>query len=323
MAKPLIYCGRATHKLGTAVVRELRNSLGDLDVELFADEELWFRVEDFEEVPGRDVFIIQSTPKYAPTSYFDMWGIMDAVRRQNPRRLVVVMPYMGFSRQEKDLFGGEAVMADLMARFIVTAGADEVILCDPHAGIIKQFFSLPEHLCRKFSIDSSIPHTIPVQVIDANPLFQRVLQERSLTNYVVVTPDAGGKDVANRLARSLDLPLVIAHKHRPGPDEAKSEGVEGDVRGKKAVIREDIISTAGTIIATVRELMKAGASEVIILATHGVLAGGAVQKLKREEAITEVWITDSIYLPWEKRIDKIKIVSLAPAIAKIIQKMAA
>lgn len=302
---PIVFCGRATFKLATAVCKELNTELENIDIEDFSDEEPWYRVLNREKIKKQTVFIIQSTSQKAPITYFDLFGIMDAVRRQNPKKLVVIMPFMGFRRQERDKDGGEAVMAELMAQIIVKAGATDVVLVDPHA---------PEQMKRFFA-------EINLQIIDANPVFAEIIAKEEWADCVVITPDDGRKHTTSCFAEMLGLPLTEASKSRSEHDEATSEGIKGDVKNKIVIIREDEISTGGTIIGTVKELIKNGAREIIIMATHGVLTGGAVQKLKRIKEISQIYITDSVYLPWEKRIDKIKILSLAPLLAKTIKEI--
>lgn len=302
--EPRIFCGRATHKLAKAVCGQLGVFLGDLDIEIFADQEPWYRVPSEQGLKGQNVFVIQSTSEPAQITYFDLFGIMDAVRRQKPKKLVVIMPFFGFRRQERDQSGGEAVMAELMARFIVNAGSTHVVLCDLHSPVVKKYFN-----------------DVDVRVIDPNPVFWEVLKDKDLSDYVVLTPDLGREDVASQFARHFNLSLVEARKSRPNHDQVKSHGIKGNVKGKRVIIREDEISTAGTIIETTREAIKKGAREVVVMATHGVAAGGAIQKLKRIREIAKIYITDSIYFPWEKRIEKIEVLSLDSLIAKAVQKI--
>jgi len=305
---PLIYSGRASISLAKSVRDELGVTLGSLRIKKFADSEPWFRVEDYKKIPGRNVYIIQSTSEYAPTTYFDLFGIMNAVQRQSPKRLVVVMPFMGFRRQERDVNGGEAVMAELMARFIIEAGATDVVLCDPHAPAIVQFFE----------------KKIRVHLVDPNPIFAAALAEEDLSEYVVLTPDSGRETAARVLSRLLGVPLASAKKMRPAHDKSESLGIENSqsVRGKKVIIREDEVSTAGTVGNTGKDIKEAGGLAITIMATHAVLVGESVWNITDSADISKLYVTDSIYLPWEKREEgKIIVLSLAPAIAKIIREI--
>lgn len=301
-----IYCGRTSHKLAREVCHLLGVSLADLDIECFADKEPWYCISDHKKISGKKVFIIQSTSEYAPETYFDLWGIMHAIKRCRPKNLVVIMPFMGFRRQERDRDGGEAVMAELMGKFTVAAGATHIVLCEPHAPILKKYFKPAK-----------------VIVIDPNPVFKQVLKGKKLSNYLVLSPDTGRGDMASQFAKSLSITAIKASKSRTGHDQVESCGIDGHVnlKGKTVIIREDEISTGGTIVSTTEKLKKAGATNVIVMATHGVLAGGAVQKLKKVDDISKIYITDSIYLPWEKMIDKIEVLSIAPLIAKVIKQI--
>lgn len=304
---PIIYTGRATYKLVTKMGDVLGTHRRDeLDIRRFSDQEPWYSIgESYKDVPGRDVFVVQSTSVFAPTNYFDLWAILWAVKDYNPRKLVAVMPFMGFRRQERRVESGEAVMLSLMAKFVETAGATDVVLVEPHC----------EEKIRKY-------FSIPVHVIDANPLFAEALASGGLFNCAVVTPDAGREGTASRFAGMLDLPLVVCGKGRPAHNVAQSNGlVAGDVRGKRIIMRDDELDTLGTAETTVNELERAGAVEVWLIASHAVLSGPATQRLKKSKLITRVIVTDTIYLPWEKRLNKIEVVSVAPLLAEKIREI--
>jgi len=304
--KPLVFCGRASFKLARNICELLGVSLSDLDIMSFADGEPWYRVVNGEQIKGRHVVIVQSTPEYAPKTYFDLWGIMKSIKRYSPRRMTVVMPFMGFRRQERDKEGGEAVMAEMVAEVTVQMGATDVILCDPHAPVLAEYFTKAGAITK---------------VISGNQVFSELMLHRDLTDHKVFTPDVGREDEATELAQLLGLDLLIGKKLRFDFDKSKSEGLEGDARDQMIIIREDEISTGGTMINACKELKDAGAIGAIILATHGVFAAGSVQKMKRIDFIQEIWITDSIYLPWEKRIKKIKIKSIAHVLARAVKEI--
>lgn len=306
--QPIIYCGRASYKLATDICEQVKTSLSDIDIEKFADAEPWYRIMNTAAIAGNTVFFIQSTSEFAPATYFDLWGPLHAIRKCKPARIVVIMPFMGFRRQERDCSGGEAVMAELVANFTVKAGATDVVLCDPHAPVTVEYFE--EAGAR-------------VRVIEANEIFADIARQRDLRNCLALSPDVGRSDMTCKFADLLGIPVVKILKKRPEHDISESEGIDGDLTGKTVIIREDEISTAGTIAATNKEVERAGGKEIVVMATHGVLAGGAIQKLKKAELISEVWTTDTIYLPWEKRIPKIHQVSIVPIIAKEILEILA
>lgn len=324
MSGPLIISGRESYRLAKEVAGLLGLSLAPRSITPFADFEFWYRLKKPVEFRGSDCFLIQSTPAPLNKTFFDLIGLMNAIKRQKPKKLTAFLPFCAGRRQEKEMVPGEAVMAQQLAEIIYCAGADEVVLCDPHAEITQNFFALPGHLYEKLGLDPSIPHTIPVQIIDANPLFLEALRNLDLTDYVVVTPDKGRLDCASRFAELAGLPLIQGFKLRPGRDEAITNEFQEGLRGKRAIIREDEISTAGTIRATVTELKRAGVVEVIVMATHGVLAGGAVTLLEDLDLITKVFITNTIFQDWEKCLEeKIFELSIAPLIAENIRRSSA
>jgi len=306
--RPLVFSGEASFKLAKDICIQLSTdeekvTVGDLDIMTFADGEPWYKVINAENIVGRHVVLIQSTSSPVQNTYFDLWGIMNAIKQFNPSKLTIVMPFMGFRRQERDKEGGEALMAKMVAEFTVQAGATNVILCNPHAPVLVDFF---------------IKAGANVKIIDGNDIFSSLMLSRDLSNHKVYTPDAGREDEASKLAEILGLGLLIGDKDRFAIDKSKSKGFNGDASDQKIIIREDEISTGGTLINSCQDLSQAGAVGAIILATHGVFAPGAIQKLKKMDFIKEIWITDSIYLPWKKRIDKIKVISIAEQVAKTI-----
>ena len=308
MKKPLIYCGRANKKLADEICRLMSIDLGDLDIEKFADGEPWYRIADYEKIGSSDMAcVVQSTSEFAPLTYFDLLGPLYALRQLNPRKLVAVMPFMGFRRQERNHEGGEAVMAKLMAGLIAAAGATDVILCDIHNPCILEYFR--EAGVRPYEVN-------------ANPLFVKEFVGIDLNDYVVMAPDKGRYETAAQFAKALNIPLLGATKNRPEHDIAKIMPIDGNLKGKHVILRDDEISTAGTISSSAGKAEELGALDMTIAVTHGVLAGGAIQKLKRRPFIVKVITTDSIYLTWEKRIPKIRVVSTAPLIADIISQIA-
>ena len=306
---PIIYCTPRSKRLADGICRELRVSLGDLDKEHFADLEPWVRIVDHERIQKNDtVFVVGSTEPPVTETYFDLFAAGWAIKKRKPRRLVAVMPFMGFRRQERDKEGGEAIMAELVPHLIHAAGFTDVILCDIHHLVILKFF-------RKAGVK---PYHI-----GANPIFASALAGRDLANYVVVTPDRGRHETAKELARMLRLPLVCVRKGRPGHDVSKVKYVHGDLRKKHVLLRDDEISTAGTTANTAKEARLRGALSTTPMPTHGVLSGGAIQRLKREPGIREVILTDTVYVPWDKRIDKIRTISVAPIVASVMRAICA
>jgi ribose-phosphate pyrophosphokinase len=306
----IVYSGRASISLAKSVAKELGIRLGKFRIKKFADSEPWFCVYDGKKVTGKNVYIIQPTSEYAPTTYFDLFGMIDALKRQKPKRIVIVMTFMGFRRQERAVKKGEAIMADLMAKFIATAGATDVILCDPHSPKTVGYF-------KKYGVK--------VHLIDPNPIFANKLANTDLSKCAVMNPDKGRKTAARELAKLLNLPLVSAKKKRPAHDQAQCTGIKTrrSLRGLTIIIREDEVSTARTMVHTVEKLIQAGVKSVIIVATHAVLVAESIWDISAVKKIRKIYFTDSIYLFWEKREDKFVILPLGPAIADLIRKLEA
>ncbi len=303
--KPIIFSGRASYKLAKTVCELLGLKLGDLVIQEFADAEPYFKIENPQDLESKDVFVIQTTSEPVARNYFDLIGILGAAREYHPQKIVAVLPFMGFRRQERAVEPGEAIMAKQMAKIIQTAGATEVILCDPHYSGIGDFFD------------------IPVRILNTNPLFIDHLKWNieNIKECAVATPDSGRKGMAADFAERLGVSLIEGVKLRPDHDQSKAIGLEGDCLGRYVLIREDEINTARTIKETVHLLKQKGAKKISIVCTHAVLSGGAIQVIKSAEDLEKVWVSDTIYLPWEKRIDKIEVVSVAPLFAEEIKKI--
>ena len=300
-----IYTGRESNKLTADVCRTLNMARGKAYIKEFADAEPWFKIRDFDQVSEGDVVaVVNATANPAIKSYFDLWGLLWPLKQRKPSRLIAVMPFMGFRRQERDESGGEAVMDELMARFIAAAGATDVVLCDIHN----------EKILDDFKKVGANPYHL-----DPDPLFIDRLRGRTLTNWKVVRPDKGSEARASRLAAALNLPLVKVEKFHPEHDKTEVNGIDGDVKGCHLIYRDDEIATAGTLMATADSAEARGAIDMTIMCTHGVLSGNAIHKIADRSFIRTVFITDSIYLPWEKRDDeKIHVLSLAPMIGNTI-----
>jgi ribose-phosphate pyrophosphokinase len=216
--------------------------------------------------------------------------------------VTAVVPYYGYARHERKTSPREPIAAKLLANFITLAGADRVLLLDLHAEAIEGFFDVPtDHLT-------------------ANRIMAEHLRSRNLPNLTVVAPDAGGAKRAEAVANLLGAPIVFVYKRRPDDEQTEILQVAGDVAGRDCVVVEDIISTGGTMSDVARALHKQGANRVLIAATHGVLTGGAIDKL-RDARVEEVVVTDSVRLPPEKRVAPIRVLSVAPLLAEAIVRV--
>ena len=292
-----IFSGNANPKLADEICQYLGVPLGDSAVGQFSDGEIWVRIN--ENVRGADVFVIQPTCWPVNENIMELLIMIDALRRASARRITAVIPYYGYARQDRKTRGREPITAKLIANLITAAGARRVLTIDLHAGQIQGFFD------------------IPVDHLPAGPLLAQHLTARGLKEIVVVSPDVGGVVRARELARLVDAPLAVIDKRRPEPNVTEVMDIIGPVKDKVAVMVDDIIDTAGTITKGAEALREWGAREVYVLCTHPVFSGPAVEKLATP-AIKEIFVTNTIPIPPEKMLDKIKVVSVAPLLGEVI-----
>lgn len=299
-----IFAGSSNHELALKICEKLGQPLGQLTISHFADGEINVRVE--ETVRGKDVYFIQSTSNPVNDHLMEALIVMDALRRASAHTINFVLPYYGYARQDRKNRGREPITAKLVANLIEAAGADRVITVDLHAGQIQGYFD------------------IPVDHFTAGPIlaqyFEPMVTEETRDEYVVVSPDLGGVTRARRLADILDLPIAIIEKSRPAPNESEVMNIIGKVRDKHCIIIDDMIDTAGTITNAADSLVDKGAKDVYICATHGVLSRNAVERIENSR-VKACILTDTIYLPEEKRSDKIKVMTVAKIIAEAIRRI--
>jgi ribose-phosphate pyrophosphokinase len=294
-----IISGTANKPLAEEVAKKLKVKLTDTDIKKFNDGEIYARI--LQSVRGSDVYVIQPTCRDANQNLMELLIIIDALKRASPARITAVVPYFGYARQDKKIKPREPITAKLVTRMIEIAGANRVIMFDLHSAQIQGYFDIPS------------------DNLDLLPIFAEYITKKKLKDLVVVAPDVGGTIRTRLLAKVLNAPLAIIDKRRPKPGVAEVEHVVGDVKGKTAVIIDDIIDTAGTIAEASKILKKFGAKEIYVFATHAVLSGPAVERLQ-EAPIEEVILTNTIPLPKEKKIDKIKIISVAGLLAETIKR---
>lgn len=294
-----VFTGNANPTLAKSVAEELGMPLGNILVSRFSDGEV--RIQIHENVRGADVFIIQPTCPPVNENLMELLVMIDAFKRASAARVVAVIPYYGYARQDRKVRPREPISAKLVANLLTVAGADRILSIDLHAGQIQGFFD------------------IPVDNIPAGPLLARYLRGKGLTGeeVVVVSPDVGGVERANLFARMVQGGLAIFAKHRPDANKSEMVAIIGNVKGKKVVLVDDIVDTAGTITQAAVALMEGGALEVYACCTHPVLSGQAIERLKKSP-IKELVVTDSIPLPKEKQFEGLKVLSIAPLLAKAI-----
>ncbi|MEX2103851.1 MAG: ribose-phosphate diphosphokinase [Bacilli bacterium] len=271
--------------------------LGDSQVIHFSDGEIQIRLN--ESVRGSDVFVIQSTSAPVNDNLMELLIMVDALKRASAKSINVVIPYYGYARQDRKARARDPITAKLVANLIETAGAHRVITMDLHATQIQGFFDIP------------VDHLLAV------PILAEYFKQKDLKNIVVVSPDHGGVTRARKLAERLVAPLAIIDKRRPEPNVSEVMNIIGNIEGKTAIIIDDIIDTAGTMTLAANALIESGAVEVYACSTHPVLSGPAIERIKHSN-ISEMIVTNSIYLDESKQMEKIRILSVAPLIAEAI-----
>jgi ribose-phosphate pyrophosphokinase len=298
-----LVAGNSNRPLAEEISAALKLSLTKGVVKRFADMEVFVEVQ--ENVRGEDVFVIQSTSFPANDNLMELLILVDALKRASARRITAVMPYFGYARQDRKPGPRTPISAKLVANLIERAGVDRVMTLDLHAGQIQGFFD------------------IPTDNLFAAPVMVRDIQERyDLSNLVVVSPDVGGVVRARGLAKRINVPIAICDKRRERAGESEVMNVIGDVRGKGCVLIDDIVDSGGTLVNAANALLTEGATEVSAYITHGVLSGGAVDKITRSSLKTLV-ISDSIQ-PTEvvRSARNIRVLSIAPLLAEAIARTA-
>ncbi len=295
-----IYHGNANPDLARKIARYLGVELGVAEVFQFANENIFVKILD--NVREKDVFLVQPTNYPVNQSIMELLIMIDAFKRASAGRITAVVPYYAYGRSDKKDQPRVPITARLIADMITVAGADRVLTMDLHQGQIQGFFN------------------IPVDELTAVHMLSNYFVHKHLEDLVVVT-DLGFAKRARAFAELLDAPLAIIEKRRVGNlDRAELMNVIGDVHGKRAIIVDDEVDTAGTLIEIVRALEREGVTEIYACATHGVLSDPAINRIK-DSSLTEVVLTDSIPLPPAKRIAKITTLSVAPLIGEAIKRI--
>ncbi len=299
-----VFAGPGNTELATAVAQWLGVPLGKMFYSQFADGESYVRFE--ESVRGADVYFIQPTCPPVDTNLVVLLEALDALRRASAGRITPVIPYYGYARQEKKTLPREAITARLVADMLTMAGANRVMCLDLHADAIQGFFAVP------------VDHLTAVNLfID---YFSMKIQN-GLDNVVVVSPDEGRVKKVRKVIQALGAPLAVGYKHHPEHQETEVTHLAGDVKDRIPIIVEDMITTGGSIVQAVDALLAHGCKpEIYIAATHGILAGNAIERLCGRPEISEIVITDSVPLLPERRHPKIKVLSVAPLFGEAISR---
>ncbi|MFL2113002.1 ribose-phosphate diphosphokinase [Latilactobacillus curvatus] len=296
-----IFALNSNKPLAEKIAAEVGVPLGKSSVKRFSDGEIQINIE--ESIRGDEIFIIQSTSAPVNDNLMEIMIMIDALRRASAKTINVVLPYYGYARQDRKARSREPITAKLVANMLTMAGANRILALDLHAVQIQGFFD------------------IPVDHLMGAPLLADYFLSKDLAeNAVVVSPDHGGVTRARKLADFLKTPIAIIDKRRPRPNVSEVMNIIGNVNGKRAIIIDDMIDTAGTITLAAQALKDAGATEVFACCTHPVLSGPAIQRIE-DSVIKQMIVTDSINLPKEKLIDKMVQVSVGPLIGDAIKRI--
>jgi ribose-phosphate pyrophosphokinase len=296
-----IFSGNATRGLSDDICRYVDIAPGRCEVTRFSDGESY--VEIRENVRGVNCFVVQSTSTPVNHNLMELLIMIDALKRASAGSIIAVLPYFGYARQDRKVKPRTPISAKLVADLISAAGANRALSMDLHAGQIQGFFN------------------IPFDHIYAMPVFMEPLRARFSSDAVVVSPDAGGVERARAYSKRLNSSLAIIDKRRSGPNVSEVMHLIGDVKGRDAIIVDDMIDTAGTLAQAARAVMEHGARSVSACATHGVLSGPALQRIE-ESPLSEVYITDTIP-PVEaaKQSKKIKIITVARLLGEALKRI--
>ena len=301
--KVCLFSGNANPELARDIAAYLETPLGKIKVQRFSDGETFIEIN--ENVRGVDAFVIQPTSSPVNDHVMELLIIADTLRRASAATVTAVIPYYGYARQDRKVAPRTPISAKLVADLIESSGVDRVVSIDLHAGQIQGFFNIPfDHLY-------------------ATPVFRDVLKLAGLrgSDVVIVSPDAGGVERARIYSKMLDCSLAIIDKRRESANVSQVLHLIGDVAGKRAILVDDIIDTAGTLCNAAAAVLERGATEVFAVATHGVLSGPAIERINGS-VIRKIWVTNSI--PQEDRMarcDRLNVVSLGPLLAEAVKRI--
>ncbi len=300
----MVFAGRASRVLGESIADKLGMDLGDVTLKTFANGEIYVRFE--ESIRGADVFLVQSTCRPVNEALMELLIMIDAAKLASAHRINAVIPWYGYSRQDKKSAPREPITAKLVAEMLQAAGVDRLLTMDLHAGQVQGFFR------------------IPVDHMTAIPLLVEHFEERrragELDNVVVVSPDAGRAKLANHVAEKLGANLAVLTKQRPEHNAAEVTLLVGDVEGRDAILIDDMIDTAGTLVAGADTIRAAGARRVYAAAVHGLFSPPALARLAAS-SIEEIVVTDTVPLAPDAPTDLIKVVSVARILADSVHNV--
>jgi len=296
----MLFTGTANPELGREISRHLQVELGQVQLSRFADSEIYVRF--LESVRGAHVFVIQSLCQPVNDSLMELLIMMDALKRASAGTVSAVIPYYGYSRQDKKTLAREAITAKLVADLLVVAGADRVLTMDLHAGQIQGYFD------------------VPVDHLTALPILAEYFKGKDLKDVVVVSPDVGRVKTTKKLADAMNADMAVLSKRRPSHNVAEIGYVIGDVKGKNAIMVDDMIDTGGSVCRGVEALKKAGAKDIYVGCTHPILSGNAIDNLNLCQ-LKELVVTNTVPCSIDKHIDKMTVLSVGSVFAKTIRNV--
>jgi ribose-phosphate pyrophosphokinase len=298
--KPLVFACSANRALAEEIAQRLGVALGRCGIRRFHDSEV--KVEVLESVRGHDVYLVQPTGPSVDQYLIELLFMADACRRAGAARITAVVPYLGYARQDRRAKGREALGARLIADLIRAAWIDCVVAVDLHTPSIEGFFG------------------VPLEHISAVPILAKAVLPALQFDSIILAPDLGAVKLAERYAQVLQAPIAVVHKVRISDEEVQVGGIVNEVRGRSAVVVDDMVSTAGTIEAAIKAFISQGGQrDVVVAATHGLLVGPAVERL-RDLSLKSFVVTDSIEVPQDLPLP-IKVISLAPLLAEAIGRL--
>lgn len=292
-----VFTGNANPELAQEICKYLSVPLGEAQVTKFSDGEINVKIN--ENIRGTDCFVIQPTCPPVNDNLMELLIMIDALSRASARRITAVIPYYGYGRQDRKVEPRVPISAKLVSNLITSSGVSRLLVLDLHAGQIQGFFD------------------IPVDHLYATPVLIKYFKDKDIPDLVVVSPDAGGVERARAFAKRINADLAVGDKRRPEPNHVSVMNIIGDVRKKNAIIFDDMVDTAGSLVRIVEALEKEKVLNIYAVATHAVLSGSAVQRIE-SSSIKKLIVTDSIVLSEEKKIDKIIVLSIAELLGEAI-----
>ena len=296
-----LFAGNSNRPLAEAIAKKLNTALGEVEVGKFSDGET--SVHLGETVRGRDLFIIQSTSYPVNDNLMELLIMIDAAKRASAGRVTAVVPYFGYARQDRKARSRDPITAKLVADLLTSAGADRVLTMDLHAAQIQGFFNIP--------VDN---------LLGGPTLYNYFAKRITGDDFIIVSPDVGSVNRARKVAERLNCPMAIIDKRRPKANVMEVMNIIGNVEGKKCLLVDDMIDTGGTIVQGAQALVDAGATNIYACCSHAVLSGPAIERIQNSP-IEELVMLDTIDLPEEKKIPKIKILSSADVFAAAIENV--